>query len=174
MGRGQLGIEGLLPTVSILAVSILAISLIAGVVSDVKDTNAVTFTLNESTNYTTATATFLNYTLVDTPFRSVNSVKNQTGNQGTLVEGTDWTLITIGINTDGAIGIVQLNASVAHNNSLINISYNVYNRSESFNISNSGLLGLKNTSNQFPNIGTVIGIVVIITLLAGAFAFLRR
>lgn len=41
------------------------------------------------------------------------------------------------------------------------------------NVSTQGLTGLSNLAAQFPNIGTVIAIVVIIGLLVGAFAAFR-
>ena len=42
-----------------------------------------------------------------------------------------------------------------------------------YNVSTQGLSGLTNLASQFPNIGTVIAIVIIVGLLVGAFAAFR-
>lgn len=43
-----------------------------------------------------------------------------------------------------------------------------------YNVSQQGLVGLDNFSDQIPTIGTVIGVALIIGVVVGAFAFFGR
>lgn len=40
-----------------------------------------------------------------------------------------------------------------------------------YNISNQGLSGIDNMSDQLPTVGTVIGVALIVVVVVGAFAF---
>lgn len=52
-------------------------------------------------------------------------------------------------------------------------SSSVTTDSYAYNVTENGLLGLDNTTAQFPTIGTIIGVVILIGLVVAGFQYFR-
>lgn len=161
--RGQgITLTSLVSVVVILAVVIVATSLLASVIHDTRTTQD---SIARNENFTTAAAARQNHTFLGQPVDGIISVVNVS--TGVAIPNS-----LAGYYLYNQNSIIEINTTAgALGNSNINVTYT--NPGDAKNISTQGLTALSNVSSQIPNIGTIIAIVLIITLLAGAVLIVR-
>jgi len=137
-------------------------------------------------NMTLATGTlYCNHSFVDSKLVA-NYTYNKNASGGTLSQASLFvsvtacrnsamTAILLGVHCN--VSSVDTSVSVDYDNftdGLAYIDYTHYTETYMINISNNGLMGIDNTTGYFGTAGTIAGVVLLLTIVMGAFYFVTR
>ena len=117
----------------------------------------------ENTTWTNATWTSLTYSGSSTAALTCTSVTNDTDNTE---------LATSKYSCSPTHGILITNA-IDDISKYVNVTYTYAIADEEYNISQSGLDGVENSTGYLDTIGTIIGVAVLIGIVVMAFSFAR-